>query len=70
MPNSMIVKGSVMTAGGSFIAGGGVLDASDATISLRRAMIAGQWYWPMVSAPTAHPLPRSNSAVGISSRRR
>ena len=43
IPNNMIVNGSVMTCGGSFIAGGGAFSASAATISLRRAMIDGQW---------------------------
>ena len=42
MPHSMMVKGSVITAGGSFSAGCGACVASAAMIFLRLAISAGQ----------------------------
>ena len=57
MPQSMIVNGSVTTAGGSFMAGKGRLVASAAMIFLRRGISLAQCVGPIASAPTAQPLP-------------
>ena len=67
-PQSMISAGSSISSGTAPTAGGGVHSPSRSRISLRRAMIGGQYFGPRAGPPVAHVSASSSSASYTSSR--